>query len=587
MAKPFKGVINVDIRDSEPDWSPFEPPKAPDGAPNVLYIVLDDVGYSAMSCYGGPIETPNIDRIASSRRPLHAVPHDRAVLADALVPADRTQPHAQQHGLHHRGGDRLSQRERHGAAGERDALRDPRRAGVEHVHGRQVAPVPDRRDESRLDAAQLAERPRLRALVRVPRRRDEPVVSGSGLRQPSGRSAEHARGGLSPHRGHHRQGARVHQGRQGGRAGEAVLPATTRRAPATRRTTRRRSGSRSSRAASTWAMRRMREQTLARQKELGIVPADTELPPVNPIGTPETRTSADGKPFPEIDTTRPWDSLNDEEKRLFARMAEVYAGFLGHADHADRARARLPRAERAAREHDGRRRLRQRRQRRGRPERLGQRDEVRQRRPRRPRRRTSRRSTSSAARRPTTTIRPAGRWRSTRRSRCGSATSSTAERPTRASSPGRPARRRGARSASSTTTRSTSSRRSSTRSASSAPETVKGHVQIAVRRGQHARQRRRRLGAVEAQDAVLLDARLALDLARRLEGGDHASDDRRLGQLQRRRVGAVQHRRRSLGDQQPRRRAAREAAGSSSTSGSRRPARTARSRSTIARRSKS
>ena len=60
---PFKGTINVDIRDSEPDWSPFEPPKAPDGAPNVLYVVLDDVGFSAMSCYGGPIETPNIDRI--------------------------------------------------------------------------------------------------------------------------------------------------------------------------------------------------------------------------------------------------------------------------------------------------------------------------------------------------------------------------------------------------------------------------------------------------------------------------------------------------------------------------------------------
>jgi hypothetical protein len=65
MTKPFKGTINVDIRDSEPDWSLFEPPKAPEGSPNVVYIVLDDVGFSAMSCYGGPIETPNIDRIAS------------------------------------------------------------------------------------------------------------------------------------------------------------------------------------------------------------------------------------------------------------------------------------------------------------------------------------------------------------------------------------------------------------------------------------------------------------------------------------------------------------------------------------------
>ncbi|MGZ8566028.1 MAG: sulfatase-like hydrolase/transferase, partial [Actinomycetota bacterium] len=77
----------------------------------------------------------------------------------------------------------------------------------------------------------------------------------------------------------------------------------------------------------------MREETLARQKELGIVPADTELPPVNPIGTSETRTGPDGKPFPMMDTTRPWGSLSDDEKRLFARMAEVYAGFVSHADH--------------------------------------------------------------------------------------------------------------------------------------------------------------------------------------------------------------------------------------------------------------
>ena len=40
-----------------PNWRPFEPPQAPDGTPSVVYIVLDDVGYSAMSCYGGPIRT--------------------------------------------------------------------------------------------------------------------------------------------------------------------------------------------------------------------------------------------------------------------------------------------------------------------------------------------------------------------------------------------------------------------------------------------------------------------------------------------------------------------------------------------------
>src|SRR5206468_24828 len=66
MSVPFRGRINLDIRDSVPDWTPFEAPKAPEGAPNVVLIVLDDVGFSAMSNYGGPIPTPNIDRIADS-----------------------------------------------------------------------------------------------------------------------------------------------------------------------------------------------------------------------------------------------------------------------------------------------------------------------------------------------------------------------------------------------------------------------------------------------------------------------------------------------------------------------------------------
>jgi len=55
MAKPSKGTVNVDIRDSEPDRVPFEPRVAPYAAPNVVYIVLDDVGFSAMRCYGGPV----------------------------------------------------------------------------------------------------------------------------------------------------------------------------------------------------------------------------------------------------------------------------------------------------------------------------------------------------------------------------------------------------------------------------------------------------------------------------------------------------------------------------------------------------
>jgi arylsulfatase len=74
----------------------------------------------------------------------------------------------------------------------------------------------------------------------------------------------------------------------------------------------------------------IRESILARQKALGIIPEDTELSPINPY---VDETGPGGEGWPELDTVRPWDSLSAEEQRLFARMAEVYAGFLSHADH--------------------------------------------------------------------------------------------------------------------------------------------------------------------------------------------------------------------------------------------------------------
>src|SRR3954464_5079019 len=124
MSEPFRGVVNLDIRDSTPDWAAFSQAIAPPGTPNVVYVVLDDVGFGALGCYGGLIETPNIDRIphaglphtqgpTTRRRPaLHPVAHHRAVLADAVLPADRAQPHGQRHGLHHRGRDGFPERQR-------------------------------------------------------------------------------------------------------------------------------------------------------------------------------------------------------------------------------------------------------------------------------------------------------------------------------------------------------------------------------------------------------------------------------------------------------------------------------------------
>ena len=60
----FQGKIGSTYKDSTPDWKPAEPLQAPTGAPNVLVIVLDDVGFGQLGCYGGPIQTPNIDKLA-------------------------------------------------------------------------------------------------------------------------------------------------------------------------------------------------------------------------------------------------------------------------------------------------------------------------------------------------------------------------------------------------------------------------------------------------------------------------------------------------------------------------------------------
>ena len=47
----FAGKIELDIRDSVPDWAPYLAPKAPDGAPNVVFIVWGDVGLGTATLY--------------------------------------------------------------------------------------------------------------------------------------------------------------------------------------------------------------------------------------------------------------------------------------------------------------------------------------------------------------------------------------------------------------------------------------------------------------------------------------------------------------------------------------------------------
>ncbi len=58
-----QGIVGRTYKESRPAWE--TPVQAPPGAPNVIYLVLDDVGFAQLGCYGSEIKTPNLDRLAA------------------------------------------------------------------------------------------------------------------------------------------------------------------------------------------------------------------------------------------------------------------------------------------------------------------------------------------------------------------------------------------------------------------------------------------------------------------------------------------------------------------------------------------
>ena len=62
--EPFQGRVNRTLDGSEPDWATIAPVRAPERAPNVLLVLIDDAGFGNPSTFGGPIATPNYTRLA-------------------------------------------------------------------------------------------------------------------------------------------------------------------------------------------------------------------------------------------------------------------------------------------------------------------------------------------------------------------------------------------------------------------------------------------------------------------------------------------------------------------------------------------
>ena len=58
------GLTTYDAKDPETSFPPIMPLRPPAGAPNVLVILLDDAGFGSSSAFGGPVNTPNFERLA-------------------------------------------------------------------------------------------------------------------------------------------------------------------------------------------------------------------------------------------------------------------------------------------------------------------------------------------------------------------------------------------------------------------------------------------------------------------------------------------------------------------------------------------
>ncbi|MGZ4704699.1 MAG: sulfatase-like hydrolase/transferase [Acidimicrobiales bacterium] len=331
MAKTFKGKIALDIRDSEPDWDPFLAPKAADGAPNVLLLAWDDLGYATMDCFGGPVECPNMARIADmgvrfgnfhttalcspTRASLltgrNATTNGMATIAEFAsgFPGISTRIPFESgfvsEVLAENGYNTYCVGKWHLTPGEECNLaaykgRWPLGRGFERfygwlggetnsyypdlVHDNHPVEPPGRPEDGYHLADDMAEK----AVEFI---RDAKVIDPDKpffmYLAPQAGHAPH----LVPLEWADRYKGVFDQGY------EAI-----------------------------------REGILARQIELGLLPEGTELSTINPHGEPTT-TGPDGQPWPQLDTVRPWDTLSDDERRLFVRMAEVFAGYISYYDH--------------------------------------------------------------------------------------------------------------------------------------------------------------------------------------------------------------------------------------------------------------
>ena len=174
----FGGTANRTLAGSQPDWNLIGHPTPPEGAPNVLLVLIDDAGFGNPSTFGGPIETPNFTRMAEG-----GVRYNRFHVTAICSPTRAAlltgrNSHAVGFGSVGEFAGGYPGLLRHAAARRRAPARDPAGQRLQHRGLRQVAPDARRPAGPGRTLRSLAERLGLRVLLRLPGRRRRPVGHG-------------------------------------------------------------------------------------------------------------------------------------------------------------------------------------------------------------------------------------------------------------------------------------------------------------------------------------------------------------------------------------------------------------------------
>ena len=201
------GLITYDAKDPDTKFPPIRDLRPPKGAPNVLVILIDDVGYGATSVFGGPCQTPNFEKLAKG-----GLRYTRFHTTALCSPTRQALLTGRNHHSVGMGGITEIATAAPGYSSvlpntkaplaltlklngyvDRAVRQVPRGAGVADQSGGTVQRVADRRR-------------RLRVLLRLHRRREQPVGPGAVRGHDADRAAEDAGRGLPPHRRPDRQG---------------------------------------------------------------------------------------------------------------------------------------------------------------------------------------------------------------------------------------------------------------------------------------------------------------------------------------------------------------------------------------------